>query len=170
MSLTNGSYITDLTELGYYTNMTVFKQLCTIQEDAVDPATTLSGTRLDRAYAAMNYGKDQIDSMLNGTYSVPFNTQAVSNSFPSSIVKRWNVDFAVVFLYQLHHDKIKEITELLKALEDRIRPYIDNSNNGLILPGHTKLDGALGYLGSIAVPGAKFDTEEYFSSDVLNDD
>lgn len=133
MAVTNASYITDLDELKLITNYRVFRELCSVDEDAGAPTDALAGDRLDRAYMALNYGKSQVDAMLSNVYSVPF-TETPTNTYPDLVVKRWNVQFALYWLYQLHADRTSDLPEMLQDIHDDIRPYIEP--DGLSLPSH----------------------------------
>lgn len=166
MSLGNNSYITGLDELGWLTNYHQWKALCTIDEDAVDPADALATVRLDRCYAALNFGKDSVDSVLKYVYTVPFVEQAVSNSYPNWLVKRWNVRFGLLFMYQLHVDREDGPPEQFNTILDDIEPFIRPS--GLTLIGQERTGQvSVEIAGGKRFEGTLFDLAGYWSDRII---
>lgn len=165
MAVVLDSYVFELAEAELFTNYTVFKQLCTIDADAVDPSTTLSGTRLDRAHQALNWGKRKVDSLLNVVYDVPFITSAAS---PDMIVKQWCVRFAVIFLWQFHSDRTEQLPEAIQDLTDEINEY--TRPGGLAIPGHprsTQGEAVGRYLKPSPISGSIYDKAGFFSDEVI---
>lgn len=135
MPLSNSSYILDLTELKYYTNYTIWKQLCTIDAEGIPPEDELTGLRLDRNWAALNFGRDVVDSVLGEIYMIPLTTTVTNNS-PNALVKHWNVRLGHFFLRQLHIDRKSQDQDTLMDIIADMKPFIDP--DGIPLVGHPR--------------------------------
>lgn len=167
MSTVLDSYVVNVDEAYLFVNKRVFVQMCFVDAEAEVPGTlTLSGTALERAYRALNFGKEQIDSLLSNIYSVPFTP--VSETFPSQLVKSWTVKFAMLFLMQLHDDRVVEATAQWDALLAQIEPY--TKPDGPKLAGHERTAQVLPRVGlPRPVSGTVFDRAGFWSGDVIRD-
>jgi hypothetical protein len=168
MTVALDSYVYNVSELDLLTNYTVFRQLCTIDADNVEPDSALSGTRLNRAHVALNYGKEQVDAALSNVYNVPFTGpgQPATETWPAMVVKQWTVAFALLFLYRFHADRARELPDMLQELLDQIEPYI--KPDGLVLSGHAR-DGqpGVGLAFGRPITGSIYDKAGYWSQQVI---
>lgn len=168
MAVTLDAYITDTTELFLYSNQNQFQKLCSIDGETYTAA--LSGTRLDRAYTALNWGKAQIDSALKNVYAVPFTEQAVSASYPSAVVKGWNAKLAVCYLMDVFHlDRKDDGAELLQEILDEIAQY--TRADGLELDLHMRsAQPATQVINGKNKTGTAFDGAGYWPDNIVPSD
>lgn len=169
--MANNSYILD-SEIPSYFNEGIFRELCTVGLDSPTvPESSLSGSRLGRAEAALNFGKDFVDTQLRGAYSIPFTDQAsVSTSWPSPMVKVWNARATMLFFYELlHFDRRGDDADSLEKLAADIEQY--TKPGGRVLAGHdrnTNPNADLIYGNSQT--GSYFDLAGAFAPEIIEDD
>ena len=172
MALSNASYVLDA-ELELYTNHRQWRQLCTTQDD-VDggtlPTAALSGTRAQRSFAALNFGRKWLDGMLQGVYGTPLDgTQAVSESWPPPQIKTWNALAGYAYLVQLHVDRRDEAANILMSLTKEIEPFVTPGGPSLgDLP--RTLSPTFGIVYGDSVSGSQFDLAGQFPVSIIPED
>lgn len=169
MAVTLDCYLVDLAEVYTFVNQNKFQELCSIEGDTYTAA--LSGSRQDRGYRALNWGKSQIDAMLMNVYDVPFtNSQSVSETWPNIVVKSWNVTLATIFLYDnFHIDRRDDGALLLERLMANINEY--TRSDGLELLGHERsAQPATSIINGKMRTGTPFDRAGYWPNSIIPDD
>lgn len=97
MAVTNGSYVTDLTELWLLTEMRRFLELATDNPDDDPMVIPIPATTQDRIITALNWGWQTINNFLRNVYPVGLAkglVATVSSTTPGSVVKLWNARLA----------------------------------------------------------------------------